>query len=871
MKSDLKISTLAIICVLCTAVSGVSYGASSVRSLGGSGTYTSASSAATANSNSSSSASSVRGGSVRVNPTSGVSGTSTTVEAGTTTSGRVATTPRLSIGQYLGGATSVSGGSSLRPQTPSGGTSSGGDGSLDPDVAAGLRQQVDQLQRDVESLRNADDDVRNQLLDKQDTLIPGQDGYIIIDDNTNEIFVDVDSLQDALETVAGQDGREIELGSNDTDLLWRYVGDSAWNILISKAEITGPQGPQGEKGEPGDAANLDQYSTTEQMNAAIAGAIASLADTYATKAELANYATTESVDASIKTATANLATSEDLSRGLAGKANATDVYTKSEVYNKQEVDDKVANVVAGDMDEALKDYVKTDALNTALDTKADTTYVDSQLANKADVSTVSALESEVEAASQAAGGAASLATQASSDASKALSGLAGKQDALGYTAENAANKSQAINNSATEYPSSAAVYGALEQKADKTELADYAKTEDLAGYATTESVDTKLENYYTISEVDDKVANVVAGDMGEALTGKEDIANKTQTVVDDETKYPSSAAVYGALGQKADKSELNNFATKDELEQKADKTELDGFAKTEDLAGYATTEQLNAKADKTELENYATKSELDSKADKTALDSVSQSVTNITQQISDPESGLTAKVDNAVAVAGSAQSAAQAAQTTADEAKSAAQLAQTTADEAKSAAGQAQTTADQANAALANKQDKLGYTPEDSANKVTSINDGNKTSATGFPSVGAITEWTEQRINELSTEGLPVSPDNIGTGAITEEKLASDSVSTIKIQDGAVTEAKLSQELQETIAGKADTDSLGALAYEDQVTNANIAADAGIEKSKLAADVRATLDNAVTVAEAGENKILGTDENGDKVWYTIAM
>ena len=196
MKNDLKISTLTIICVLCTAVSGA-YGASSVRSFGGSGTYASASDAAAANT---SSATSVRGGSVRVNPGSGVSGSSTTIEAGTTTNGRVATTPRLSIGHYLGGGTSISGGSSLRPQTPgsSGGSSSGGDGGLDPDVAAGLRQQVDQLQRDVEDLRNADDNINDQLLDKQDALIPGDDGYIIIDDATNEIFVDVDALQGAV-------------------------------------------------------------------------------------------------------------------------------------------------------------------------------------------------------------------------------------------------------------------------------------------------------------------------------------------------------------------------------------------------------------------------------------------------------------------------------------------------------------------------------------------------------------------------------------------------------------------------------------------------------------------------------------------------
>ena len=305
MKHDLKISRLAIICVLCTAVSGA-YGASSVRSLGGAGTYSSASdAAAAAESTSGGSVASVRGGSVRVNPSSTVSGTSTTINAGTTTSGRVATTPRLSIGHYLGGGTSVSGGSSVRPITP-GGSTSGGGSTGGGDVSAGdldaLRGQVDQLERDIEDLRTADDTVNDTISDleqsKQDTLIPTADGYIIIDESTNEIFVDVDALQGALETVAGKDGREVELGSNDTHLLWRYVGEGngEWRELIAKADITGPQGEKGEKGEPGEAANLDAYSTTEQMNQAIGNAIAALADVYATKAELAEYAKADALE-----------------------------------------------------------------------------------------------------------------------------------------------------------------------------------------------------------------------------------------------------------------------------------------------------------------------------------------------------------------------------------------------------------------------------------------------------------------------------------------------------------------------------------------------------------------------------------------------
>ena len=517
VRKNLKISRLAIVCVLCAVTASGAYAASSVRSLGGSGTYTSASSAASAGSAGATTA--VRGGSLRVTPSSGQSGSSTTISAGSTTSGRVATSPRLSIGQYLGGATSISGGgSSLRPGTGSGssggGSSSGG--GMDPDVAGEVLTAIDDIRRDVGALFDADTNLQDQVSAKQDMLYPAADGFIIIDDNTNEIFVDVDALEQELEMIAGKDGREVELGSDDTDLLWRYVGDPEWNILISKAEITGPQGPQGEKGEPGDAANLDAYSTTEQMNQAIGNAIAALADVYATKAD---------VDA-LEREVAAKANTQYVNDELAKKANAADVYTKAEVYNKTEVDEKVADIVAGDMDEALANKADKTYVDEQLATKADKT----ELANKADASAVSALETEV-------GEINDLASDAALAAANAISGLGAK--------ENISNKTQTVTNSATEYPSGAAVTAALADKADKSELANY---------ATNDSVDTKLENYYTISEVDDKVADVVAGDMGEALVGKEDKSNKTQTIDASSTadQYPSAAAVYGVLEQKAD-------------------------------------------------------------------------------------------------------------------------------------------------------------------------------------------------------------------------------------------------------------------------------------------------------------------------------
>ena len=914
MKNDLKISTLTIICVLCTAVSGA-YGASSVRSFGGSGTYASASDAAAANT---SSATSVRGGSVRVNPGSGVSSSSTTIKAGTTTNGRVATTPRLSIGHYLGGATSISGGSSLRPQTPgssSGGSSSGGDGGLDPDVAAGLRQQVDQLQRDVEDLRNADDNINDQLLDKQDALIPGDDSYIIIDDATNEIFVDVDALQGALETVAGKDGREVELGSNDTHLLWRYVGEGNddWRELIAKADITGPQGEKGEKGDPGEAANLDAYSTTEQMNQAIGNAIAALADVYATKAELANYAT-----------------SDDLSLGLAAKANAADVYTKAEVYNKTEVDDKVADIVAGDMDEALANKADKTYVDTQLATKADKT----ELANYATTESVTALDSEMDEVNATA-------TEAALGAAQALSGLTGKEDT--------SNKTQMLTNSAVQYPSGAAVTSALAGKADKTELENYVTSDELAGKADQSALDNLTgrvsANEAGISELNTTMGSgeltttdkTVLGAINELksktdgmatdgnfeemnnkitemegkLDDKQDVANMAQTVTDDETKYPSSAAVYGELETKANASDLANYATTETVNQITEdvtnvtqtvtqlgdtinNAETGLAAKVDDAVAAATEAKEAADAATSAVagkqdalgftpENVANKSstvvddeskypssaavygELETKANVSDLanyattetvNQIEQNVTNVTQkvdEITNPDTGLASQVTNITNVIGDAESGLV--KDVAD-AAAAADAAQQTATEAKNTADAAQTTADEAKAGLDAKEDK--------SNKTGSITAENQSSATAYPTVGAVTQWTNDRINELSTEGLPVNPDNIGAGAITTEKIA----------DNAVTEDKLSDELNAEIDGKANTADLGALATKDQITNADVADDAAIAKSKLALDVQTALDkaeNAVSTDGAAENSVLGTDDEGNPVWYEIAM
>ena len=99
--------------------------------------------------------------------------------------------------------------------------------------------------------------------------------------------------------------------------------------------------------------------------------------------------------------------------------------------------------------------------------------------------------------------------------------------------------------------------------------------------------------------------------------------------------------------------------------------------------------------------------------------------------------------------------------------------------------------------------DKLAK-KEDAVNKAASITAENQSSPTAYPSVGAIVEWTNQKIADLSDTGLPVNPGNINDNSISGSKLVNGAVTTEKIADGAVTEEKLSDAVVAKIDGKAD-------------------------------------------------------------------
>lgn len=228
MKNELKISTLSIVCVLCASMALPSYGASSVRSLGGAGTYSSASSAATAKSSGNSTGggaiNSVRAGSVRVNNVTGATGGAT--RSGST---RAATTPRLSIGKYLAGSSAISGGSSIsgshkpgKPGKPGDGEGSGEvadvtyleefvgyipGGDTLPEQLAGIVLRVDELEKDITAqLGVVTDVVFDDVAGTLTVTVAGEDTPVVY--NLSDYFDGKieEALQEVLDDVVAPDG-----------------------------------------------------------------------------------------------------------------------------------------------------------------------------------------------------------------------------------------------------------------------------------------------------------------------------------------------------------------------------------------------------------------------------------------------------------------------------------------------------------------------------------------------------------------------------------------------------------------------------------------------------------------------------------------
>ena len=195
---------------------------------------------------------------------------------------------------------------------------------------------------------------------------------------------------------------------------------------------------------------------------------------------------------------------------------------------------------------------------------------------------------------------------------------------------------------------------------------------------------------------------------------------------------------------------------------------------------------------------------------------LTQQITNITQQIGNAESGLVKDVTDAKNAADAAQQTATGAQDAVDALEA---VVDGKADKATTLAGYGITdayTKTETDGLLDAKADETALAnyattgaltsglagKEDTSNKTKIIDDGNKSSETLFPTIGAITTWTDQQIQQLSTEGIPVNPDNIGPNAITTDKIANGAVTTEKLADDSVTEDKLSNDVVASIDAK---------------------------------------------------------------------
>lgn len=178
--------------------------------------------------------------------------------------------------------------------------------------------------------------------------------------------------------------------------------------------------------------------------------------------------------------------------------------------------------------------------------------------------------------------------------------------------------------------------------------------------------------------------------------------------------------------------------------------------------------------------------------------------------------------------------------TTADTAKSTADAAKTTAEANKSAIENEQTglaatkkVADDAAAAantnageistlketVAGKQDALGYTAENAANKIGTLSTtaSVEEQARTYPTAGAVISYVTGKFDEI-TGGISVDTNKITDGAVTEPKIKDGAVTTNKIADGAVTEGKLSTELAGKVNGAQTSEQVSA-AIADAIKN----------------------------------------------------
>lgn len=544
MKNDLKISILSIACVLCTSMAMPAFGASSVRSLGGAGTYSSASSAASVKSGSASAADkttgSVRGGSVRVNSTSAKD--TSGVRA---SSSRVSATPRLSIGKYLAGSSAVSGGSNdkidgelsdtgnlqqrIRILEEFMGFSSTGDN---------IPEQFDAVQVDVEKLK---DDLA-ALSDGQVTDVTYASGVLTVVKGGDEIVYDLADDFAGMSEIAALETALDDLESKLAD----YAKLSDLDGLLTSVDLS----------ELEDAvAGLTAADVS--MNSAIAvlqGGKVSYEDLNSKVDEL------QSADADLQAAIDALKNTMPSTEGL---------------VNKDYVDNAVAGLESADA--ALQD-----AIDAIVLPDVDKAYVDAAIAG------LNTAITELRAADTSMG-------QAIADLQSRMANVATRDDIKDFVTSDyvtEAIKDLATKSDIQDFVKSGDFQAEIAKLATKEQIADFV-TSDVV----TKSIADATKDLLTAEDVADFVTS---GDMAAAITNAtSDLVttaelntakSELQAAIDkisagdiDLTNYYTQAEIDDKLALKADKSELTPLATTAALESAV--SELTTLINNKQVAG----------------------------------------------------------------------------------------------------------------------------------------------------------------------------------------------------------------------------------------------------------------------------------------------
>lgn len=267
-------------------------------------------------------------------------------------------------------------------------------------------------------------------------------------------------------------------------------------------------------------------------------------------------------------------------------------------------------------------------------------------------------------------------------------------------------------------------------------------------------------------------------------------------------------------------------------------------------------------------ENGAIKSALDAKADASTVAEVK--TTADTAKSTADEAKATA--DDTASKVNNEQTGLAATKKVADDAAAAAAAADTKAGNAQTAAEAAQATADAAATKTALSEGLA--LKEDTANKTGNITTDNQNSASLFPTIGAVTEWTNNKITELSKSGLPVNPDNINDNSIGGSKLANGAVTTEKIADNAVTEDKLSTELAGKVNGAQTSEQVSAAiadAIKDKADKATTLEGYGITDAMTETEIKGYAvpkPSTECTAESGRC-VLSVDTSGSPYWMDV--